>query len=470
MLGLKHGGDFEEDRIWENGCKVHHQCKQKPLRVMITDTESKSYFAYTLQLHRQKRARIKEIFRLCRFGTAKELMKCKDKEVFHSRDKNFQDALMLSASNSDSSCCSYLLQRTRADMWHKRRNFNGQSALHFAVRSGNIDNVRIVASFCPIFLNCGDIGGQTPLHEAVIAKRSDMVQVLLEHKACFTLENNLRETALEISVELNSCLECFVQINLDDVVKTVCKRGSTELFAEFLPRARFSLQELLHVAIEGKNSSVCMEILPLLDDCDILCSMRKDDATLLTAAILRDMPLFVLDEMLKMGAADDPNGYGITPVCAAAIVNNSSLINHLAGKQFSIEAPCEKATSTCETTFKTPCETALFHAVENCSEESVDILLKLGANVKKVGLEELVWSLHILRSTRTKLLAAGLRNIRSCVCNWPSHGTEGTLQHLCREQIRKSCCRKVGNLFATVAQLPLPKILRTYVMYDLSVE
>ena len=88
-----------------------------------------------------------------------------------------------------------------------KRNCKGETPLHRAVISGNVERTRELLQYDDVDPNAEDNAGWTPLHDACNKQRYDCVRVLLEHGANINCKSS----------------------SLDTPLHDACAKGSTEL-------------------------------------------------------------------------------------------------------------------------------------------------------------------------------------------------------------------------------------------------
>ncbi|KAL3440170.1 ankyrin repeat-containing domain protein [Aspergillus insuetus] len=117
----------------------------------------------------------------------KELLQQRDIDVQYTTDLKGNNAPMLAAKYGHSAVLLIILSQVARDIQYWR-NQDGQTILHRAICSGNLDTVRAVAEFArptPRLFNLRDRSGRTPLLLATECKieRLEVIQLLIPHGA-----------------------------------------------------------------------------------------------------------------------------------------------------------------------------------------------------------------------------------------------------------------------------------------------
>jgi ankyrin repeat protein len=132
------------------------------------------------------------------------------------------------------------------------KNYNGETVLHLAVKSGNVEICRLyLESKLPVDLKTKE--GSTALHYAVIARSQNMSKLLLEFGASIEEKDNKEVTALHIAAKQGSyyltkfLLECNASVDVIDV------DGNTPLHLA----ARFGYTEICSMLIKkGAHTNI----------------------------------------------------------------------------------------------------------------------------------------------------------------------------------------------------------------------
>ncbi|XP_028280656.1 B-cell lymphoma 3 protein homolog [Parambassis ranga] len=111
-------------------------------------------------------------------------------------DRNGQTALHLCCEYDQCHCLSVLLSLSTSSTCLERRNYEGLTSLHLAVRSGHKDLVRMLLD-AGADINAMDVkSGQTPLIHAVENNNTDMVHFLIENGCDVNSQSYSGNTAL----------------------------------------------------------------------------------------------------------------------------------------------------------------------------------------------------------------------------------------------------------------------------------
>jgi len=139
-------------------------------------------------------------------------------------------ALLCGAENGDYEYLSRLLSITSLNV-NKQNSKTKKTALHMAASAGKLAIVKLLHQY-KINLHAQDINGETAIHHAVRSNNVDTAKTIIEYLvhagASLDVQNRIGETALHIAArygcaELVHCLcMCGADLDLQDDVSSPC--------------------------------------------------------------------------------------------------------------------------------------------------------------------------------------------------------------------------------------------------------
>ena len=138
-----------------------------------------------------------DVFDVCRKGTLEEIKEIykKNNELINCTNEQGYSPLTLACYNGNIAVASFLAERV-SDI---DGNSKYGTPLMAAVYKGNDHLVSVLLKY-NANPNKQDLQGETAMHYAVLFKKYDIIKLLKEAKADFTIKNNVEKSALDFAI------------------------------------------------------------------------------------------------------------------------------------------------------------------------------------------------------------------------------------------------------------------------------